>query len=73
MLHFCIEVRDSPHLNMHCLLFPFLFKRNTSRQTKPLKVQVMHSSIVAHQSFGLKLLTWLGSVIGYSGGENCPS
>lgn len=73
MLHFCIEVRASPHLNMHCLLFPFLFKRNTSRQTKPLKVQVMHSSIVAHQSFGLKLLTWLGSVIGYSGGENCPS
>uniref|UniRef100_A0A8C5T9N6 E3 ubiquitin-protein ligase n=1 Tax=Malurus cyaneus samueli TaxID=2593467 RepID=A0A8C5T9N6_9PASS len=42
--------------------------RNTSRQTKPLKVQVMHSSIVAHQSFGLKLLTWLGSVIGYSDG-----
>uniref|UniRef100_A0A8C5X1K2 E3 ubiquitin-protein ligase n=1 Tax=Malurus cyaneus samueli TaxID=2593467 RepID=A0A8C5X1K2_9PASS len=41
---------------------------NTSRQTKPLKVQVMHSSIVAHQSFGLKLLTWLGSVIGYSDG-----
>uniref|UniRef100_A0A8C0IT41 E3 ubiquitin-protein ligase n=1 Tax=Chelonoidis abingdonii TaxID=106734 RepID=A0A8C0IT41_CHEAB len=42
--------------------------RNTSRQTKPLKVQVMHSSIVAHQSFGLKLLTWLGNVIGYSDG-----
>uniref|UniRef100_A0A5F8GZ53 E3 ubiquitin-protein ligase n=1 Tax=Monodelphis domestica TaxID=13616 RepID=A0A5F8GZ53_MONDO len=42
--------------------------RNTSRQTKPLKVQVMHSSIVAHQSFGLKLLTWLGSIIGYSDG-----
>lgn len=68
MLHFCIEVYASPLLNMHCLLFPF--KRNTSRQTKPLKVQVMHSSIVAHQSFGLKLLTWLGSVIGYSGGQN---
>ncbi|TFK03038.1 L-lactate dehydrogenase B chain [Platysternon megacephalum] len=42
--------------------------RNTSRQTKPLKVQVMHSSIVANQSFGLKLLTWLGNVIGYSDG-----
>lgn len=49
--------------------FSFFLKRNTSRQTKPLKVQVMHSSIVAHQSFGLKLLTWLGSVIGYSGGQ----
>ncbi|XP_060129020.1 E3 ubiquitin-protein ligase UBR2 isoform X2 [Zootoca vivipara] len=42
--------------------------RSTSRQTKPLKVQVMHSSIVAHQSFGLKLLTWLGNIIGYSDG-----
>lgn len=27
----------------------------------------MHSSIVAHQNFGLKLLSWLGSIIGYSG------
>lgn len=69
MVCFCAEVYASPHLNMHYLLLPFLFKRNTSRQTKPLKVQVMHSSIVAHQSFGLKLLTWLGSVIGYSGGQ----
>uniref|UniRef100_A0A4W3H8E2 E3 ubiquitin-protein ligase n=1 Tax=Callorhinchus milii TaxID=7868 RepID=A0A4W3H8E2_CALMI len=42
--------------------------RNTSRQTKPLKVQVMHSSVVAHQSFGIKLLVWLSHVIGYSGG-----
>ncbi|XP_037677336.1 E3 ubiquitin-protein ligase UBR2-like isoform X2 [Choloepus didactylus] len=41
---------------------------NTSRQTKPLKVQVMHSSIVAHQNFGLKVLSWLGSIIGYSDG-----
>ncbi|XP_023401428.1 E3 ubiquitin-protein ligase UBR2 isoform X10 [Loxodonta africana] len=42
--------------------------RSTSRQTKPLKVQVMHSSIVAHQNFGLKLLSWLGNIIGYSDG-----
>uniref|UniRef100_A0A671S0F7 E3 ubiquitin-protein ligase n=1 Tax=Sinocyclocheilus anshuiensis TaxID=1608454 RepID=A0A671S0F7_9TELE len=30
--------------------------RNTSRQTKPLRVQVMHSSVVAHQCFALKSL-----------------
>ncbi|XP_067844936.1 E3 ubiquitin-protein ligase UBR2 isoform X4 [Heptranchias perlo] len=42
--------------------------RNTSRQTKPLKVQVMHSSVVAHQGFAIKLLIWLSQVIGYSGG-----
>ncbi|XP_048858643.1 E3 ubiquitin-protein ligase UBR2 isoform X1 [Brienomyrus brachyistius] len=40
--------------------------RNTSRQTKPLRVQVMHSSVVAHQCFALKALAWLGQVIGYS-------
>ncbi|XP_048457289.1 E3 ubiquitin-protein ligase UBR2 [Rhincodon typus] len=42
--------------------------RNTSRQTKPLKVQVMHSSVVAHQNFAIKVLIWLSQVIGYSGG-----
>uniref|UniRef100_A0A8C1IBK9 E3 ubiquitin-protein ligase n=1 Tax=Cyprinus carpio TaxID=7962 RepID=A0A8C1IBK9_CYPCA len=41
--------------------------RNTSRQTKPLRVQVMHSSVVAHQCFALKALTWLGQIIRYSG------
>uniref|UniRef100_A0A8C2EZS1 E3 ubiquitin-protein ligase n=1 Tax=Cyprinus carpio TaxID=7962 RepID=A0A8C2EZS1_CYPCA len=40
--------------------------RNTSRQTKPLRVQVMHSSVVAHQCFALKALTWLGQIIRYS-------
>ncbi|KAM6956516.1 E3 ubiquitin-protein ligase UBR2 isoform 1-T1 [Aplochiton taeniatus] len=40
--------------------------RNTSRQSKPLRVQVMHSSVVAHQCFALKALGWLGHVIGYS-------
>ncbi|XP_072565835.1 E3 ubiquitin-protein ligase UBR2 isoform X4 [Paramormyrops kingsleyae] len=40
--------------------------RNTSRQTKPLRVQVMHSSVVAHQCFALKALAWLGQVIGHS-------
>lgn len=40
--------------------------RNTSRQTKPLRVQVMHSSVVAHQCFALKSLNWLGQIIRYS-------
>ncbi|XP_060728093.1 E3 ubiquitin-protein ligase UBR2 isoform X4 [Tachysurus vachellii] len=40
--------------------------RNTSRQSKPLRVQVMHSSVVAHQCFALKALSWLGHVIRYS-------
>ncbi|KAI1894448.1 hypothetical protein AGOR_G00115920 [Albula goreensis] len=40
--------------------------RNTSRQSKPLRVQVMHSSVVAHQCFALKALAWLGHIISYS-------
>ncbi|XP_057197580.1 E3 ubiquitin-protein ligase UBR2 isoform X2 [Triplophysa rosa] len=40
--------------------------RNTSRQTKPLRVQVMHSSVVAHQCFALKALNWLGQIIKFS-------
>uniref|UniRef100_A0A671Y0X2 E3 ubiquitin-protein ligase n=1 Tax=Sparus aurata TaxID=8175 RepID=A0A671Y0X2_SPAAU len=41
---------------------------NTSRQSKPLRVEVMHSSVVAHQCFALKALSWLGQVIQYSDG-----
>uniref|UniRef100_A0AAA9RZR2 E3 ubiquitin-protein ligase n=1 Tax=Bos taurus TaxID=9913 RepID=A0AAA9RZR2_BOVIN len=52
----------------YCEQAKSIIVRNTSRQTKPLKVQVMHSSIVAHQNFGLKVLSWLGSIIGYSDG-----
>uniref|UniRef100_A0A669BGF9 E3 ubiquitin-protein ligase n=1 Tax=Oreochromis niloticus TaxID=8128 RepID=A0A669BGF9_ORENI len=42
--------------------------KNTSRQSKPLRVQVMHSSVVAHQCFALKALSWLGQIIQYSDG-----
>uniref|UniRef100_A0AAV2L6C4 E3 ubiquitin-protein ligase n=1 Tax=Knipowitschia caucasica TaxID=637954 RepID=A0AAV2L6C4_KNICA len=42
--------------------------RNTGRQSKPLKVLVMHSSVVAHQVFALKSLTWLSQVISHSDG-----
>uniref|UniRef100_A0A8D3DRL7 E3 ubiquitin-protein ligase n=1 Tax=Scophthalmus maximus TaxID=52904 RepID=A0A8D3DRL7_SCOMX len=42
--------------------------RNTSRQSKPLRVQVMHSSVVAHQCFALKALSWMGQIIQYSDG-----
>ncbi|XP_016521730.1 E3 ubiquitin-protein ligase UBR2 isoform X5 [Poecilia formosa] len=42
--------------------------RSTSRQSKPLRVQVMHSALVAHQCFALKALGWLGQIIQYSDG-----
>ncbi|XP_063299948.1 E3 ubiquitin-protein ligase UBR2 isoform X2 [Pelobates fuscus] len=50
------------------VIVSYSLQRNTSRQTKPLKVQVMHSSVVAHQTFGLRFLNWLGQVISYSDG-----
>ena len=35
---------------------------------KPLKVMVIHSHVVAHQVFSLRLLTWLDSVLAHSEG-----
>lgn len=33
--------------------------QQTSRHQKPLKVLVMHSSVVSHQTFALKIMEWL--------------
>ncbi|KAM9365047.1 LOW QUALITY PROTEIN: E3 ubiquitin-protein ligase UBR2 [Pholidichthys leucotaenia] len=46
---------------------PSLWSRNTGRQSKPLRVQVMHSS-GAHQCFSMKVLSWLAQIIQYSVG-----
>ncbi|XP_052273758.1 E3 ubiquitin-protein ligase UBR2-like isoform X2 [Dreissena polymorpha] len=44
-------------------------ERNTSRHgSKALKVQVMHSAVVAHQQFALRLIQWLQNIIGQSDG-----
>uniref|UniRef100_A0A6Q2XMY6 E3 ubiquitin-protein ligase n=1 Tax=Esox lucius TaxID=8010 RepID=A0A6Q2XMY6_ESOLU len=46
--------------------FAFCDQAKSVIVSKPLRVQVMHSSVVAHQCFALKVLQWLGHVIGYS-------
>ncbi|KAM9476389.1 E3 ubiquitin-protein ligase UBR2 isoform 2-T2 [Clarias gariepinus] len=46
-----------------CDLAKSVIVRSTSRQSKPLRVQVMHSSVVAHQCFALKALSWLSHII----------
>ncbi|KAE8752531.1 hypothetical protein FOCC_FOCC000653 [Frankliniella occidentalis] len=44
-------------------------ERCTSRQhTQPLKVQVLHADVVAHQIFALKLLDWMESIVQTSSG-----
>nr|XP_006815804.1 PREDICTED: E3 ubiquitin-protein ligase UBR2-like [Saccoglossus kowalevskii] len=44
-------------------------QRNTSRHgNAALKVHVMHMSVVAHQTFAMKLLAWLTEVIVHSDG-----
>ena len=51
----------------------YLLQRNTSRHgAKPLKVQVMHKTVVAHQQFALKMITWLQTIIGQSGQFYAP-
>ncbi len=38
----------------------------TSRHgSKPLRVDVMHTSVVAHQTFATRLLNWLQEILGY--------
>ncbi|XP_060067571.1 E3 ubiquitin-protein ligase UBR2-like isoform X1 [Ylistrum balloti] len=46
-----------------------IIEHNTSRHgNKPLKVQVMHTIVVAHQAFALKIIQWLQTIIGKSDG-----
>ncbi|XP_063428523.1 E3 ubiquitin-protein ligase UBR2-like isoform X1 [Mytilus trossulus] len=46
-----------------------IIEHSTSRHgSKPLKVQIMHTIVVAHQKFALKLVTWLQDIIGKSDG-----
>ncbi|XP_039295359.1 E3 ubiquitin-protein ligase UBR2 [Nilaparvata lugens] len=44
-------------------------ERFTSRHaSRPLKVLVVHSHLIAHQSYALRLLTWLQKVVNFSEG-----
>ncbi|XP_048259504.1 E3 ubiquitin-protein ligase UBR2-like isoform X2 [Haliotis rufescens] len=46
-----------------------IIQRNTSRHgSKPLKVLVMHNSVVAHQNFAMKMIQWLQNIISKSDG-----
>ncbi|KAK3092305.1 hypothetical protein FSP39_001069, partial [Pinctada imbricata] len=46
-----------------------VIEHSTSRHgSKPLKVQVMHTIVVAHQSFALKMISWLQGIISKSDG-----
>lgn len=47
-------------------------ERITSRHgSKPLRVDVMHSSLIAHQTFAMRLLSWLQNLLGYCEGFRC--
>ncbi|XP_066279397.1 E3 ubiquitin-protein ligase UBR2-like [Branchiostoma lanceolatum] len=45
-----------------------IIQRSTSLRSKPLKVEVMHTSVCAHQAFAQKVLNWLGQVVNHSDG-----
>ena len=51
------------------IFFKFFFINSYSvAGIKPLKVMVIHSHVVAHQVFALRLISWLDSVLAYSEG-----
>lgn len=46
-------------------------ERFTSRHgSRPLRVLVMHSSVVAHQTFAMRLLSWLQGFLSQCQGES---
>ncbi|KAK9497080.1 hypothetical protein O3M35_004459 [Rhynocoris fuscipes] len=52
-----------------CTELKIEIERFTSRHgTRPLKVLVVHSHVVAHQLFALRLLTWLQKIVGMAEG-----
>ncbi|XP_075234618.1 ubr1 ubiquitin ligase [Lycorma delicatula] len=53
----------------HCTELKSEIERFTSRHgNRPVKVLVMHSHLVAHQLYALKLLTWLQKILAYAEG-----
>ncbi|XP_078262328.1 E3 ubiquitin-protein ligase UBR1 [Rhinoraja longicauda] len=45
-----------------------IFNITNSVFQSPLRVEILHSNVVFHQAFALRLLSWLNQVIGYSAG-----
>ncbi|XP_007891421.1 E3 ubiquitin-protein ligase UBR1 isoform X2 [Callorhinchus milii] len=45
-----------------------VFNNTNSVFQSPLRVEILHSTIVSHQTFACRLLSWLNHMIGYSAG-----
>lgn len=53
----------------HCNELKLDIEKYTSRHgSKPLKVLVSHAYVIAHQVYGMKLLTWLQNFLGHGSG-----
>jgi len=60
-------VKCSPY--QQCNEVKRIVERITGRRgIKPLKVMVIHSHVVAHQVFAMRLISWLDGILGYSEG-----
>ena len=52
--------------SQNCNTVKVAIQRITSRHgSKPLRVDVMHTSVVAHQTFATRLLNWLQEILAY--------
>ncbi|KAM6961047.1 E3 ubiquitin-protein ligase UBR1 [Aplochiton taeniatus] len=55
-LHSCQQAKD-------------LIRSNSEHiSLQPLRVEILHSAVMAHQSFALRLGTWFQKIVGYSAG-----
>lgn len=55
-----------------CTQIKTIIERITSRHgSKPLRVDVMHTNILAHQTFAMRLLVWLKQILGHCEAFRC--
>lgn len=52
-------------LTVHLILHLQSSSEHITQQ--PLRVELLHSAVMAHQTFALRLGTWFQQIIGYSG------
>lgn len=53
---------------MSCNSFTAVLQSNSEHiSLQPLRVEILHAAVMAHQTFALRLGSWFQKIIGYSG------
>lgn len=55
------------NLTLHASLTVVLQSNSEHISLQPLRVEILHAAVMAHQTFALRLGSWFQKIIGYSG------